>query len=150
MVWFSFAILILGLYAARILHRHLHEKKLLGLREMVHAERMAALDRDLAWPDSAVAEVESALSRSSDFRTSSFGPNHAALRWVRCTALAIGLAGLFGGVGTVAGLYLVSDTDVHSTWPLGVIPVFLGLGMLLFVRISSRMAETQPGEQETP
>jgi hypothetical protein len=150
MVWFSFALLILGLYAARILHRHLHEKKLLGLREMVHTERMAALDRDRPWPESAIPEVESALSRSPDSRTSSFGPDHAALRWVRCTALAIGLAGLFGGIGTMASLYLVPDADVQGTWPLGMIPVFLGLGMLLFVRISRRMAETPPSEQETP
>lgn len=149
MIWFSLALLILGLYAGRILLRHLHEKKLLGLREMVHAERMAALERDLAWPESAIPEVESALSRSSDSPNAS-PPNHNSLRWVRCTALAIGLAGIFGGIGTIVGLYLVTDTEVHDTWPLGLIPVFLGLGMLLFVRISRRMVETPPSGQEMP
>ncbi len=150
MIWFSLALLILGLYAGRILRRHLHEKKLLGLREMVHTERMAALDRDLAWPESAILEVESALSRSIDSRANSSEPNHTFLQWVRCAALAIGLAGLFGGIGTIAGLYLVTDTDMQGSWPLGLIPVLLGLGMLLFVRISSRMVETQPSEQEKP
>jgi hypothetical protein len=146
MLWFSFAFLILGLYAVRIVYRHLHEKKLLGLREIVHAERMAAMDREREWPQSAVPEVEFALSRS----TNPVGGNDAALRWVRCTALAIGLAGLFGGIGTMVGLYLVTDADVHGTWPLGMIPVFLGFGMLLFFRVSRRMADTPPSGQETP
>lgn len=149
MVWLSFALLVLGLYSVRILHRHLHEKKLLGLREMVHAERMAALDRDREWPEAAVPEVETALSGGTGSRAGSFGPNDAALRWVRCTALAIGLTGLFGGIGTMGGLYLVRDADVQGIWPLGVIPVLLGLGMLLFYRISGRMADTPPSGQET-
>jgi len=142
MIWFSISLLLLGRYGARILYRHLHEAKLIRLREMVHVERMAALERNLSLPESTVQEIESALSSGSHSPVIQVGSDSSALRWIRFASLAFGLIGLFGGIGTAVGLYLVPDHDVQGTWPLGSIPVFMGVGLLLFVRLTRRIAET--------
>ena len=62
--------------------------------------------------------------------------------------LAIGLAGLLGGVGSMAGFYLLTDPDVQATWPLGLIAVFFGLGLLLFVRLTRAAADVP--QQKSP
>ena len=148
MIWLAFTLLILGLYVIKVLHRHLHEAKLLRLREMVHAERMAALEKELPLPDSSTQAVETALSGASDSRLIHIGSDNAGLRWVRFASLAIGLAGLFGGVGSMAGFYLLTDPDVQATWPLGLIAVFFGLGLLLFVRLTRAAADVPQQEGE--
>ncbi len=149
MIWLSCALLILGLYLTRILYRHLHEAKLLRLRELVHAERMAALERDLPLPESSTSEVEIALSGNTNSHLIRIGSEYAVFGWVRFVSLAIGLIGLFGGIGTMAGFYLVADDDVQAIWPLGLIAVFFGLGMLLFVRLTRGTIEQSQRLEET-
>jgi len=63
--------------------------------------------------------------------------------WVRMTALCLGLTSLFGGIGAAIGLAGVSDTEASGMWSMGLIPVFLGIGLLLFYRLSRRQAEQE-------
>ncbi|MEW6364153.1 MAG: hypothetical protein AB1714_05895 [Acidobacteriota bacterium] len=136
MIWFAIVLLIFGLYVARVLHRHVHEAKLLRLREMVHAERMAALEKALPMPESSTQAVETALTGASESRLIQIGSDSAGFRWVRLASLAIGLISLFGGVGSMVGFYLIRVPEVQATWPAGLIAVFLGLGLLLFVLLT--------------
>lgn len=147
MVWISIALLLIGVYVTRHLFRHLHEAKLLRLREIVHAERRSALDNSIELPESRTREIEAALS--DDLRGMRIGSQGGEIRWVRVSALVLGLVGLFSGIGAGIGLYLVPDADVQGTWPLGFIPFFIGLGLLLFVLLSRGVAASSDGGEES-
>ena len=88
MIWLAIALLILGLYVAKVIRRHLHEAKLLRLREIAHAERMAALEKELPLPESRTVEVETALSGASDSRPVRIESDNEGFRWVRFASLA--------------------------------------------------------------
>jgi hypothetical protein len=66
--------------------------------------------------------------------------------WVRLAALCLGLTCLFGGVGVALGLAAVSDPEGSGFWSLGLIPVFVGFGLLLFHRLSRNVIRTGDGD----
>ena len=61
------------------------------------------------------------------------------------TLAVLGLGGLFGGAGSALGHYLEPDPEVTGLWPLGLIPIFIGIGLLLFVRLSRGFADKMNG-----
>lgn len=141
MLSLSIAILVLGVFGATILHRHLREAKLLRLREIRHKERMMAMEHNLAAPDTDTARVDSLLGENEGADSSRERMSGTAVHWVRLAALALGLTCLFGGVGAIPGLYFLSDPELRGTWPLGLVPIFAGVGLLLFIRLSRDLAD---------
>jgi hypothetical protein len=143
----AFVFLIIGLVAAGIVQRHLREAKKLRLREIIHEERIKAMDTNSQLP---VAEEDRLNQFLGDFSA----PDEPAPRnpaavivWVRLAALLLGLAGLFGGVGTAIGLSATSDPDINGVWSLGLIPTFIGVGLLVFYRMSRRMVPSEARSQ---
>lgn len=51
MEFFGFVILVLGLIGAGMLKRHLREAKQLKLRQLIHEERMKAMEHNLDLPE---------------------------------------------------------------------------------------------------
>ena len=149
MSWLAIVILILGLFGATILRRHLREAKLLRLREISHKERMMAMERDLPVPKADANRLDSLLGEGEGADTGPDRINSTSVHWIRLAALALGLTFLFGGVGLVPGLYFQSDPFARGTWPLGLVPIFIGTGLLIFVRLSRGLADKINGQGES-
>ena len=149
MTWLAIVILVLGVFGATILRRHLREAKLLRLREISHRERMTAMERDLPVPDADANRIDSLLGEGEEAGTGPGRMNRTSVHWIRLAALALGLTLLFGGAGAVPGIYFQSDPEIRGTWPFGLVPIFIGVGLLLFVRLSRGLAESIDGEGES-
>ena len=148
MFWLASVILILGLFGAAILRRHLREAKLLRLREISHKERMMAMEHGLPAPNADADRIDSLLGEGEGAGTGPDRANSTSVHWIRLAALALGLTFLSGGVGVVPGLYFQSDPEARGTWPLGLVPIFIGTGLLIFVRLSRGLAEKINGDEE--
>ena len=146
MLWLSITLLALGIFGATILRRHLRETKLLRVREISHKERMAAMERDLPIPETDPANIESLLAGGEGAGAGPDRTSRASGQWVRLTALAVGLTCLFGGAGTMPALYYQADAEASGVWPIGLIPVFIGTGLLIFVLLSRGLTEKLNGK----
>jgi hypothetical protein len=138
-------LLVLGLFGAAILRRHLHEAKLLRLREITHKERMVAMERDMPVSDADATRIDSLLGESQGADARPDRIHSVSVHWVRLTALALGLTCLFGGMGTLPGLHYQSDSEVSGMWAIGLIPIFVGTGLLIFFGLSKALAEKMNG-----
>jgi hypothetical protein len=143
--FFVAVLFILGLVAAGIWKGHLRDAKLLRIREMIHQERKSNMGSSpsSASENQALDEFYMELARSHQRP-----PNlAAAVMWVRLTALCIGFAGLFGGVGTAIGMYAVTaDPDITGMWSMGIIPAAIGLGLLIFYYLSRNFSVPSNGD----
>lgn len=130
-VWM--VILIPALFAGvafAVWARHLKETKRVAKREMLHRERMAALEQGVALPE---------LAEGSPNTGQGAGNGRG---WVAQAALLAGLTLLFGGVGFVAAFYFTPSTPetvgMRELAPMGFIPAFAGLGLLIFYVLDRR------------
>jgi len=143
--FFVTVLLVLGLIAAGIWRLHLRESKLLKIREMIHKERMA----NMGSSPSSAEDHQNFDELLLDLAKSQQRPPNpaAAVMWVRLVALCVGLAGLFGGVGTAAGMAAVtSDRDISGAWSMGIIPAAIGLGLLVFYYLSRNFSVPSNGD----
>ena len=137
-IWAIVGLLVLAAGAAlAIWGRHLHEAKRLALREMIHRERMAALEKGVALPE-LPADREREGSAGSDL--------------LGKAALLGGLVLVFGGLGLLAALFMVPDNprvgDLRGLTTLGFLPIFTGVGLLLYAWLERRAAR-EAGEGAT-
>lgn len=135
-VWALVALLTLAVAAGLLLwNRHLRETKRLALREMIHRERMTALEKGTALPELPTDP----------------GPPRAD--HLSRAALLGGLVLVFGGFGLLAALGRVPDTaevgGLRDLATLGMLPVFTGFGLLLYAVID-RLSRRSDGEDEAP
>ena len=109
------------------LARHLRERKRLAVREMIHQERMAALEKGAK-----LSELPADLAKGAD----PAAETRAGGQWVQRAALAGAFILILGGIGMSLGFLLMPQTpelgDLHQMAPLGAIPVLVGLGLLLY------------------
>lgn len=130
---------VLGLLGVRIAARHLREQKALRLREMIHRERMTALEKGLPAPDDAELPRFLAEARTAP-----------PVDWGARGALGAGIVLFFGGVGLMSAFRslperlpgsdaLATDLiELKALWPLGTIPMMIGVGLVIFFFIVSR------------
>ena len=141
MEFFALTILVLGLIGASMLRRHLREAKQLKLRQIIHEERLKAMEHNAPLP-----EVDDETLIGQYFEDSSHAAGNEgrgvalAILWVRIVALCIGLASFFGGIATSAGCYLAKDPEFSNYWAMGLIPTLIGLGLLIFYWMSRSLA----------
>jgi len=141
MEFLGFTILVLGLIGASMLRRHLREAKQLSLRRMIHEERLKAMENNAPLPEVDDAALIGQFFENSGHTTRHEGRGLAlSILWVRMVALCIGLASLFGGMATTAGLYLAKDPEFSNYWAMGLIPTLIGLGLLIFYLMSRSLA----------
>jgi hypothetical protein len=119
-IWALVVLLTLATTAGLLVWaRHLKEGKRLAQREMIHRERMAALEKGVALPE---LPADPAPAGASDHLT-------------RAARLG-GLVLLFGGIGLTAALFFIpldpALEDLHHMASMGLLPFFIGLGLLLY------------------
>lgn len=149
MGWLATVLLVLGLMGAAILRRHLHESKLLRLREISHKERTIAMERSLPIPETDASKIDSLLGEGHGPDTNPDSMTRASAHWIRLNALALGLIAIFGGMGLMPALYYQLDVEISGTWAFGLVPIFIGIGLLIFVRLSRELVEKMNGKQES-
>ena len=138
---FGFTILVLGLIGASMLRRHLREAKQLRLRQIIHEERLKAMEHNAPLPEVDDAALIGQFFENTIHATRNEGRGLAlAILWVRIVALCIGLASFFGGIATSAGMYLVKDPEISNYAAMGLIPTLIGLGLLIFYLMSRSLA----------
>lgn len=118
-------IFIFGLIFAGLVRKSLADKERLQLREMIHRERMTAMEKGmqidpLKLEDVTMPEMPVSSSRGD------------AVTWMRFTALFLGLAFFFGGFGIALAFHIASDRGMNEMWSIGLIPALTGLGLLIF------------------
>ena len=118
-------VFILGLIGFGLVRKALADKERLHLREMIHRERMAAIEKNVPLDG---IELEDSTMPEMALTTSRRDP----ILWIRYTALFLGLAFFFGGIGMAVGFRIAPEEDFTKIWSLGLIPALTGLGLLIF------------------
>ncbi|HEX4954609.1 MAG TPA: DUF6249 domain-containing protein [Thermoanaerobaculia bacterium] len=105
---FLWALIIIG-------QQRFRSRRDLKERELLHAERLAALEKGVEvpayTPAPAVDWAGSALPR---------------------LALAVGLLLVFTGAGILVGFYFAPEDGFRSMWTVGFIPALAGVGLSLY------------------
>lgn len=109
-LWWTFGILawVAVFLAARLIRLQIRAKERVAIREMLHKERILAIERHVPLPE--IPLDEERVDRSS---------THTIAR------LAIVLIGI--GCGAAAGFYWAPNAELHSVWSLGLVPLTLGV-----------------------
>jgi hypothetical protein len=123
---------VFGWVLLLILIWHLKGQRRQKRMEMIHKERMMAMEKGIPLPElpdpgepprSTVAEIV------GEFRINP--------RW----PLGLGAVSVMLGAGTSLALWLTPDNDPHNAWPVGLVAVFFGVGLFfhyLLTRPASR------------
>ena len=98
-VFFTVVLVVFGLLCLGLLRNHLHEAKLVRLREMVHKERMTALEHDCPLPVDESGILKELLGRDLEQSPNSVEGRAARERLINLGALCLGLTSLLGGAG---------------------------------------------------
>jgi hypothetical protein len=129
--WAAFGLIwIFGWVTVWYLRRRAIEARSLKLRELLHRERLAAMDKGVPLPEIPLEEEADPVW---------LRPEAERMRaaWLRRAALFLGLLFLFGGLGMAAGFYWAPDRGFHAMWTLGFIPTLSGGGLLLYAALAS-------------
>jgi hypothetical protein len=123
-VWALLAItLILGWSAVIALQDRSRSRQRLRVRELLHRERLAAIDKGIPLHD-----LPADLLVEPD--------EQVAVARAQLAALGAGLVLLLGGLGLIAALALTPDTPemggMRDLAPMGLIPTMTGAGLLLY------------------
>jgi hypothetical protein len=116
--------------------KYLRHRNRLKLREIVHKERMAAIEKEIPLPE--LPEVTLEHLQDEKIWAGSIIGNHQ----MRKLALAIGLVLLFGGIGVSLTFAALPDNFKIETFGLrggeafGIIPVMIGIGLLIYYRLT--------------
>jgi len=125
-IWWAVVIVawILGALGLATLRAHLLAKKRLRLRELVHAERMAALERGVSAIELPDLDHEIAALETG-----------RAQRVFRRPLLGWGVVLVAAGAGVCLGFRLSGEDNLAQTWSLGLIGILVGAGLLLTHRL---------------
>ena len=98
------------------------------------------MERELPLPQTDDSLDEALIEDHPAPRITSNQLARVSVLWVRLAALGVGLAAVFGGAGTCLGMSLASDAEISGMWAMGLIPTFIGVGLLGFYLMSSGLA----------
>ena len=112
---------VFGWVLLLILIWHLKGQRREKRMEMIHKERMMAMEKGIPLPelpDFGEPSEKSVLAEA-------VGSIRINPRW----PLGLGALFVMVGAGTSLALWLTPDRDPHSAWPIGLIGVFFGVGL---------------------
>src|SRR5579863_3703234 len=95
--------------------------------EMMHQERMAAMEKGVPLPELPDLDPPSRRSRERN-------PDSGLKGGIICAAV---------GLGAVLAFYLSPDPDLHEVWSLPLPLVFIGLGLVLYHYLRSNSNSVQ-------
>lgn len=100
-------------------------------REMLHRERLLAMEKGIPLPEFPTLAEEPSGSLL-DYLSGSIA--------IPKLALGCGLILIFGGAGMVAAFVIAPDSELelHKVWSVGLIPGFIGVGLILYYLLIRR------------
>jgi hypothetical protein len=131
-----------------LLVKYLRHRNRLKLREIVHKERMTAIEKGVPLPELPEVTLEH-LQDEEIWRGSIIGNQQ-----MRKLALALGLVLLFGGIGVSLTFAALPDNFKIETFGLrggeafGIIPVMIGIGLLIYYRLTKEPNQKAKKEQQ--
>jgi hypothetical protein len=127
-------LLILGWAGLVILARHVRERGRLKVRNMIHQERMRAMEKGVP-----LGEFPDHLS-TENWGDDVWVPHKKNIEWDRKMALGLGLVMTLGGAGMAFWLFRFLDRTVSGDFreiaPAGLILMLMGIGLLLYRYLS--------------
>lgn len=105
--------------------------QMLKRREMLHRERLAAIEKGVPLPELPSEEAQLPEWASAEV-------DRVRALWLLRFSLLLGLVATTTGIGLCLGFYFAPDRGYHGMWTLGLIPLMGGIGFLLYWRIASR------------
>ncbi len=114
---------VFGWVLLLILIWHLKGRRREKRMEMIHKERMMAMEKGIPLPE--LPDIAEPSGRSTV--AEAVGAFRINPRW----PLGLGAVFVMVGAGTSLALWLVPDRDPHNAWPVGLIAVFFGIGLFL-------------------
>jgi hypothetical protein len=119
MAWvLSWAVILLVIW-------HLRAKRRQKRQEWIHQERMMALEKGIPLPELPSLEENGGRKMFSFDRP--VNP-----RW----PLGVSAILISGGIGTALAMFLSGNSEYKQVWSFGLIPVFLGIGLVLHYRLT--------------
>ncbi len=100
-------------------------KRRLHVFDLIHKERMQAIEKGLPYPELPPYTAEEEAQERPNWQAPS--PR---------TLAGLGTILILGGAGALVALRLVEDEYTRSMWSMGFIPVFGGVGLLLHAWIN--------------
>lgn len=133
----------LGLLAFLLIGWHLRQLRTLKLMEMRHRERLAAIEKGLAVPEPP-REPESMIVIG--------GVGNGGTGSYERAALASGLVLTLGGAGFLVALSVMAQiqnlSKLAAIAVLGLIPMLVGAGLLLYVVLCRRLDRGSPRSED--
>ena len=113
---------VFGWVLLLILIWHLKGRRREKRMEMIHKERMMAMEKGIPLPEL----PDFAEPPASSVLADSVGLIRINPRW----PLGLGALFVMVGAGTSLALWLTAEPDPHNAWPIGLIGVFFGVGLI--------------------
>lgn len=112
-----------------LVRRRAVEARALKMREMLHRERVAAIEKGVPLPE---------LPVESEAVSTWLDPEAERLRsmWLKRVSLVMGFVFLFTGLGICAAFFWAPDQGFHGMWTIGMIPAMAGVGFLLYAAVA--------------
>ena len=128
---------VFGFAAVLLIAWHLRSKRKLEKLNIIHQERMKAMDKGIPLPEfpELTEDEGKVLIRKA------LASNMEARPWNPRWPLGVGALLIMGGLGTSLAMRL-SGWDFHNElWPFGLIGVFVGVGMFLFYSLTRQILD---------
>ena len=90
-------------------------------REMVHRERMLAMEKGIPLPEIPPVEENGTAALA-----------HYRKDLLPRISLGCGILLVFLGLGVIAALQISPIREAHEAWSMGIIPLMLGVGLLIY------------------
>ena len=103
---------------------HLRSKRRLEKMTLVHQERMKAIEKGVPLPEFPELSEEAKMQQFDRI----FTPPKLNPRW----PIGVGALVVMGGLGYLVAAKLSNDPDLAKTWSMGLIPMFIGFGLVLY------------------
>jgi len=110
--------------AVLIIIWYLRSKRRLEKLSLIHEERMKAIEKGVPLPEFPELNEEAKMQQFDQI----FTPPKLNPRW----PIGVGALVAMGGLGYLVAALLSNDSDMASTWSVGLIPIFVGFGLVLY------------------
>lgn len=103
---------------------HLRSKRRMEKMSLIHEERMKAIEKGVPLPEFPELSEEAKMQQFDRV----FTPPRLNPRWPIGAGAVISMAGL----GFLAAMMLSGDSELAKLWSIGLIPIFIGFGLILY------------------
>jgi len=105
--------------------KYVHTRKRQEERQMIHRERILAMEKGIPLPEFPIPEDDSAKSTLVEI-------SNASRSLLPKLTLGCGLIVFFLGTGLLVALIMYPDSQTRKMWTMSFIPIFVGVGFLIY------------------